>query len=136
MSENTKNITGQAAESPAEGGNVVELVNAQPAEKAQETPSSGVYVHKFSRPFTYEGITYETMEFPFERLTGRDMVKIEAEMQAQGEYAVAAEISRSFQAHMAARAAGVHPDVLEAMPINEFNRITNAARDFLIATGF
>lgn len=136
MSENTKNITEQAAESPAEGGNVVELVNTQPAEKGQETPSSGVYVHKFSRPFTYEGITYETLEFPFERLTGRDMVKIEAEMQAQGEYAVAAEISRSFQAHMAARAAGVHPDVLEAMPINEFNKITNAARDFLIATGF
>lgn len=51
-------------------------------------------------------------------------------------YALAPEISRSFQGKMAAKAAGIGSDVLEAMPLKDFNKITNAARSFLIDTGF
>lgn len=52
------------------------------------------------------------------------------------EYCLAPEVSRSFQAKMAAKAAGIGSDVLDAMPIKDFNRITNAARSFLIDTGY
>lgn len=105
------------------------------AEKPTEG-DTGVYTHVFKKPFEYEGKTYETLTFDFERLTGRDMVSIEAEMQMNNEYALAPEISRSFQAKMAAKAAGIGADVLDAMPIKDFNRITNAARGFLIDTGY
>lgn len=98
--------------------------------------NTGVYIHTFQRPFEYEGKQYQTLTFNFDALTGRDMISIESEMQAMNEYAIAPEISRSFQEKMAARAAGIASDILEAMPLVEFNRITNAARDFLISTGY
>ena len=64
------------------------------------------------------------------------MVSIETEMQMNNEYCLAPEVSRSFQAKMAAKAAGIGSDVLDAMPIKDFNRITTAARRFLIDTGY
>ena len=48
------------------------------------------------------------------------MVAIENEMQGMSEYALAPEISTSFQSKMAARAAGIGSDVLEAMPLKDF----------------
>lgn len=127
----------EAAETPAEdangSGNIIPITAP---EKPQETATVGVYVHKFGKPFKCEGKTFETLNFYFERLTGRDMIAIENEMQAMQEYALAPEISRSFQSKMAAKAAGIGSDVLESMPLNEFNKITNAARDFLISTGY
>lgn len=92
--------------------------------------------HTFKKPFEYAGETYTTLTFDFEKMTGRDMVSIETEMQMNNEYCLAPEVSRSFQAKMAAKAAGIGSDVLDAMPIKDFNRITNAARSFLIDTGY
>ena len=117
MNENVKNINEEATETAAEGAN-------------------GAYVHKFSRPFEYEGKKIENLTFNFNNLTGKDMIAIEAEMQAMGEYALAPEISRGFQCRMAAKAGNVGTDVLESMPLPEFNKITNAARDFLISSGY
>ena len=97
---------------------------------------AGVYTHTFKKPFEYAGETYTTLTFDFEKMTGRDMVSIETEMQMNNEYCLAPEVSRSFQAKMAAKAAGIGSDVLDAMPIKDFNRITNAARSFLIDTGY
>lgn len=136
MSENIKKTAAEGVEQAADAaGNVAPI----PFPEAAETPAeggTGVYTHTFERPFEYEGKTYTELTFNFERLTGRDMVSIDAEMQAKNEYAIAAEISRSFQAKMAAKAAGIGSDVIEAMPIREFNKITNAARSFLLDTGY
>lgn len=106
------------------------------AHRLSHRATPGVYTHVFKKPFEYEGKTYSELTFNFERLTGKDMVSIETEMQMNNKYALAPEISRSFQAMMAAKAAGIGSDVLEAMPIKDFNRITNAARGFLIDTGY
>lgn len=129
--------TAEAAGTPAEGasgdGNVIPLPTT---ENATEAPTSGVYVHKFSAPYKCGDKTYTTLKFDFKRLKGTDMLAIEDEMQALQQYALAPEISRSFQSKMAAKAGGIGSDVLENMPLNEFNRITNAARDFLIGTGY
>ncbi len=105
-------------------------------EEKQETTSKGVYVHKLARPFTYENKTITELEFHFEDLTGRDMLKIEKEMQDMQEYALAPEISSNFQCKLAAKAANVGSDMLESLPLKDFNRITNAARNFLISTGY
>ena len=61
---------------------------------------------------------------------------MENEMQGMSEYALAPEISTSFQSKMAARAAGIGSDVLEAMPLKDFNKITGAARRFLLDSGY
>lgn len=136
MNDTEKKTNTEGAERPA---GATEAVTHEPAQEAAEKPAegnTGVYTHVFKKPFEYEGKTYTELTFNFERLSGRDMVSIETEMQMNNEYALAPEISRSFQGKMAAKAAGIGSDVLEAMPLKDFNKITNAARSFLIDTGF
>ena len=136
MNDTEKRTAAEGAERPA---GAAEAVTHEPAQEAAEKPAegnTGVYTHVFKKPFEYEGKTYTELTFNFERLSGRDMVSIETEMQMNNEYALAPEISRRFQGKMAAKAAGIGSDVLEAMPLKDFNKITNAARSFLIDTGF
>lgn len=136
MSDNTKKTAGIGAEQAAEAANNITPITTTAAEENATAGDVGVYTHKFKKPFEYAGKTYEELTFDFERLTGRDMVSIETEMQSQNQYALAPEISRNFQSKMAAKAAGIGSDVLDAMPLPDFNKITNAARDFLLNTGY
>lgn len=100
-----------------------------------DTPK-GAYVHEFQKPYTFEDKTYTKLVFDFEKLIGADLVAIENEMAAVGEYALSPEISTSFLYRLAARAAGVGSDVIEHLPIRDFGKIKNKSRDFLISTGF
>ena len=105
--------------------------------KANVTDSdTGKYTHEFKKPYTYEEKTYTKLEFDFEKLIGEDLVAIENEMAAVGEYALSPEISTSFLYRLAARAAGVGSDVISHLPIRDFGKIKNKSRDFLISTGF
>ena len=99
-----------------------------------DTPQ-GVYVHKFQKPYTYEDKTYTELVFDFEKLIGDDLVAIENEMAAVGEFALSPEISTSFLYRLAARAAGVGSDVISSLPIRDFGKIKNKSRDFLVSTG-
>ena len=100
-----------------------------------DTPE-GAYVHEFTKPYTFEDKTYTRLIFDFEKLIGNDLVAIENEMAAVGEYALSPEISTSFLYRLAAKAAGVGSDVIAHMPIRDFGKIKNKSRDFLISTGF
>ena len=140
MSNNVKNnpaITAENAAGAAEAA-ALELTQTDGEKPVQAVESGdvGVYTHTFKKPFEHEGRTYEELTFDFGRLKGRDMVAIENEMQGMSEYALAPEISTSFQSKMAARAAGIGSDVLEAMPLKDFNKITGAARRFLLDSGY
>lgn len=100
-----------------------------------DTPKEA-YVHELKKPYTYEDKTYTKFVFDFEKLIGADLVAIENEMAAVGEYALSPEISTSFLYRMAAKAAGVGSDVIEHLPIRDFGKIKNKSRDFLVSTGF
>ncbi len=136
MSENIKNAAAESAQNAAGAAKAVTHDMTAEAVNEPVQADAGVYTHTFKKPFEYAGETYTTLTFDFEKMTGRDMVSIETEMQMNNEYCLAPEVSRSFQAKMAAKAAGIGSDVLDAMPIKDFNRITNAARSFLIDTGY
>lgn len=96
----------------------------------------GAYVLTLAKPYTYEDKTYEKFVFDFEGLTGVDLVDIETEMTAVGEFALSPEISTSFMCRMAAKAAKVGSDVLLHLPVREFAKVKNKAQNFLIGTGF
>lgn len=100
-----------------------------------DTPTSG-YVHEFKKTYEYAGQKYDKLVFDFEKLIGTDMIAIEDEMAAVGQYALSPEISTSFLSKMAARAAGVGSDVIEHLPLRDFGKIKNEGRNFLISTGF
>ncbi len=101
----------------------------------EKTESKGTYVHKFSTPFEYEGKKYESLNFYFDKLTGDDMIRIEDEMTASNQYSLTPEISTAFLSKMAARAAGIGSDVLGGMPLKEFKKIRDVARDYLLEMG-
>ena len=99
-----------------------------------DTPE-GAYVHEFTKPYIFEEKTYTRLVFDFEKLIGDDLVAIENEMAAVGEFALSPEISTSFLYRLAARAAGVGSDVISSLPIRDFGKIKNKSRDFLVSTG-
>jgi len=141
MSEENKNANTTYGENNATDGATDKGVQtpapaAKSAGKGDAGGNAGVYVHRFKKPYEFEGKKHETINFYFERLTGKDMIAIENEMQANNEYALDPLLSRNFQSKMASRAGGIGSDALEAMPFQEFNKITNAARNFLIDTGY
>ena len=104
--------------------------------KATTEPTKGIYSHKFAKPFKHEGKEYVTLDFHFGNLTGHDMVKVEQEMQDENMYVIASEVSKVFQCKLAARAAKIGSDVIMAMSLHDFNKITNEARAFLLNTGY
>lgn len=136
MSENIKKTAVEGVEQAAGAAEGVTPVTAAEAAKKPAKGDTGVYKHVFKKPFEYAGVVYTELTFNFEKLKGRDMVAIESEMQMNNEYALAPEVSRNFQARMAAKAAGIGSDVMDAMQIQDFNCITNAARNFLTDTGY
>lgn len=136
MSDKVTNIAEIGAEQATNAAGAAAPITSPEAAGGAAEGNAGVYTHKFKRPFEHSGVKYTELTFDFEHLTGRDMVAIDAEMQASGEMLMAAETSRSCQSKIAARAAGIGADVVEAMPLGDFNRITNAVRAFLIETGF
>lgn len=114
------------------------------AEAAKNDPST--YVHKFKKPFTYEGCTIEELSFDFGQLTGNDSLAIEDELQAMNKPVIVPTISGQYLTRVAARACTttitapggksrrVGADVIQALPISDYNRIRARARSFLLAS--
>lgn len=94
---------------------------------------SQAYTHRFRTPFSYEGKTYDELCFDFGKLTGKDGLAIENEIQAMGRPVIIPSLSGEYLLRMAARACTTRIgfDVLKAMPLSDYNRIRSAARNFL-----
>lgn len=103
------------------------------AEKEKKNPN---YTHTFSKPVEILGKKYKTLTFRFEDLTGEDIEAVEQEMQDMGKYALSPEISSIFQSMLAARAARVGSDEIRRLPVADYMKIKNKARDFLTGMGY
>lgn len=135
----TKNTnTADNAEINAEGAEIaVERpdnnggITLSPANKNANTDDSGVYTHEFKKPFEYQGQKYKTVNFNFDSLSGDDMISAENEMMNNNEYALDVLLSSSYLSKLASKASGIPSDVIRAMPIRDFRKITAATRNFL-----
>lgn len=103
--------------------------------EAEDTVFS--YTHNFVRPFSYEGKTYDTLTFDFGKLTGRDGLAIQDELDAKGKAVVVKQMNDNYLLRVAARACTppISADVISAMPLYEFNKIMQKARTFLLRSG-
>ena len=90
--------------------------------------------HKLSKPFEFCGQTYTELDMDFEGLTGRVMESIDDELGAMGITIAIPAISHRYQRMVAARAAHVPSDMIEQLPLGDYNKITGAARRFLLVT--
>lgn len=128
MSENTKKTN-------TENNEFINSEEFEVAEReAKMSAGQSVYVHKLSKPFTYEDKTYEEFTFEWDKLTGNDYLAIEAEMGAIGKVLITPEFSGEFVVRMATKACteNIGSDVLCALPLNDFNKIRGKARSFLM----
>ncbi len=107
------------------------------ASEAALEDSLFTYEHQFSRPFTYEGKTYETLTFDFGKLTGKDALAIQDTLDAQGKAVVVKQMNDNYLLQVAVRACTIPigADVLSAAPLSEFNKIMGRARSFLLRSG-
>lgn len=104
--------------------------------KTEKEKKSLNYTHTFKKPVTILGQQYKTMTFYFEKLTGEDIEAVEQEMQDMNKYALSPEISSTFQCMLAARAAKVGSDEIRRLPVADYMKIKNKARDFLTGVGY
>lgn len=123
-----------------------ELEAAEKAAEEYDELGLGGYVHRFRKPFTYMGNTYEKLTFDFERLTGKDMLSIGQELQLLRIQLSNPTLNLEFQTRVAVRACTERkesPDgkerrvldvtALQSMPAFDFHCITGMARNFLMS---
>jgi hypothetical protein len=130
--ENMEQVTEQAQEmQEAQASGIVNL-----EDKKKEKAASLNYTHTFSKPREIEGKKYTKLTFYFDNLTGEDIEAVETELQDQNKYVLSPEISSAFQCILAARAAKVPADEIRRLPVADYMKIKNKARDFLISAGY
>jgi len=103
------------------------------AQKAAEE-SDYIYTHKFKKPFEYQGKTYNELTFDWGKLTGKDGLAIENELQQLGKPVIVPQFSGEYLVRLAARACTVPigSDAFETMKLADYNKIRSAARSFLL----
>jgi phage FluMu protein gp41 len=84
------------------------------------------------KPFSFEGKEYTEIKLDVEALTGKDMIDAETEARAMGVRSIMLESSKAYQAILAARAAGVTVDLINALSAKEFSRVTGEVQSFLL----
>lgn len=101
------------------------------AEKAQD-----LFVLKFKKPFTYDGVEYDELEFDFEGLTGNDSMEIEKELARRGVQVVTPAFNGEYIIRLAARACttNIGHDAMLQMSIRDYNKIRSRVRNFLFSS--
>ena len=86
------------------------------------------------KPVEYNGVKYEKFEFDFDKLTGKDLLNMGAELRAQGKLSVAPIASSDFLALLAVRActADIGIDIYPALSLYDAVIIENIARNFML----
>lgn len=114
------------------------------ADAKEDGRGTGTYTHAFKRPFVYEGRTVESLTFDWDTLTGNDSLAIERELRVKGVTLVVPAYTGEYLVGMAARACTdrteegkrfVGADMIRAMPLGDFQAVTNRARNFLLLAG-
>ena len=122
--ENMEQVTEQEKE--MQEAQASGVVNFDDKKKDKEEDGSLNYTHTFKKPREIEGKKYTKLTFYFDNLTGEDIEAVEQELADQNKYALSPEIS----------SAGVASDEIRRLPVGDYMKIKNKARDFLIAAGY
>lgn len=132
------NMNKQNMEQNAQNEQATPVVESSPAAQnpASKKPQSMNYTHTFTEPVEILGKKYTSLTFYFENLTGDDVELVEQELQQRNIVVLSAEVCSPFQIGIAARAAGMPSDELSRLPLREYMKIKNAARNFLVAVGY
>ena len=90
---------------------------------------------KLGNKLTVNGKEVPHVTLDFSKLTGRDLIKAEAEVRADGEVTPLLTFSLKYQAALAARMIGITYDDIMEMNADDFSKITNRVLNFLTKQG-
>ncbi|MNW52955.1 hypothetical protein D3C74_304960 [compost metagenome] len=92
-------------------------------------------VIKLSLPVTWEETEYKELHLDFDKLTGEDIIALEADFLVlnQGKNFLPSFKSEhpAYLAVLAAKSIGVHPNFTKKLNAKDFNKMTGAAKRFL-----
>ena len=122
----------------AQGIDEEELTAAQEeAEKddAQKTVDTGKRIVILKRPIERIGTVYKELHFDFEKLTGKDSLEVEDEIEKTTHLTVVAPaLNLEYLIRISARACDepIGRDDILNMGLSDFNHIRNMARNFML----
>jgi|GEM_PF-306306 len=90
---------------------------------------------KLENKLSVKGQDVTSVTLDFSQLTGRDLIKAEAEARADGEVTPMLTFSLKYQASLAARMIGITYDEMMDMNAVDFSKITNKILNFLTKQG-
>ena len=121
-----------ADEKNIEGIDEEELSAAQAEADREKSTARTV---KLKKPLEYEGRTYKELHFDFDRLTGRDSLEVENEIERRtGGTVVVPAINVEYLTCISAKACDepIGRDALLSLNLGDFNHIRNIARNFML----
>lgn len=121
----------------AEEKTKVEKTEVSAEELLDSGESSADYTMTFKTPFKYEDKTFDKLEFDFSKLKGSDFINIYREIGRKGFVPLSARFDPDFCTIMAAKACrqSIDTDYIRALPINKFEQLFNACRNFFNTQG-
>lgn len=117
---------------------------AEAENTAKKEPDPDSYTHSFKQPILHKGAAIEQLTFDWGSLTGADHLAIETEMLRHGKTLVTPAFTGDFLCGMAARACTLRDkdgfrvlsgELLQSLPIRDFQAICQSARAFLLRAG-
>ncbi|WP_340741475.1 phage tail assembly protein [Sporosarcina sp. FSL K6-5500] len=93
----------------------------------------------FSKPHSFEGVTYEGITLDLDSLTGKDLEVAEVQFVSENPSTAAQtplkEMSKGYQALLAAKAGKVNVALIRSLRANEYASITMKVQIFLLTQG-
>jgi len=100
---------------------------------SEEQTKAAENVYVLRRPFTFEEQEITELHLDFMKLSGDDILAIERRILNEGHpMPLVKETSKTFQAYVAAAAAGVQVELIKKLPAKDFSAVTLLAQDFLL----
>lgn len=90
--------------------------------------------YKLLRPILFDGEEVTSLTFDFEKLTGQDLIACasQAKAIAPDEYPLVLAVHMPYQITVAAKAAGVPAELIQALKAKDFTQVTQRAQNFLL----
>lgn len=86
-----------------------------------------------SKPLSHKGQSLDEIELKLEEMTGRDLLEVETQMNAEGKFLVT-DFSKAYQLRIAAKAARIPVEVLEGLSARDFTKVVSAVQLFLVGS--
>lgn len=86
----------------------------------------------FSKPYEFEGKTYDKIEFDLENLKGSDFAAAKKQFAKNGNFSVAPQADSEFCALILERVAKQPIDFFENLPAKDYCAITQQVANFLL----